>query len=744
MGDAKTRREAVRIETESPEDCGLFGGTNQFNFKGLLQAFPAGLGPGVWQIGGREVVVSEQTVLLTRHGSFVPNACVEAEGVLTTGGTLQASKLQTESPDDCGAQQRLRLQDRVRFRDRILAIPAGGGLGNWQVGGRTVEVVDFTRLRTEQGALVAGACADVKALVNGSGLQAEEIRRERDDKCDADDDHGELKFFGTVASLPTDGTLLGNWVVDGTTVRVTEATRIEQHRGPVTVGSCVEVEGDAAGDDSVSAREIEVKSSSGGCMNGDMRPGEVEFRGLIQQLPEGGTQGTWQVAGRSVLVTSTTEMRFAAGGPAAGQCAKVHGSLDEDAVVVAREIEAEAAASCGVGAVRPEFEVTGLLSALPDNPTLVGDWTIGGISVMVVAVTERNAVSGPFAAGACVKAQGFVLANGTRQAREVETRPAAECGAQAEFEFQGLVESAPAPGSSDWTISSIVVVVGAATEIDERLGPLVVGACARVEGMPEAPNRVTARQIRVLSGSGICASTTSTVGGATLRAGAVSPGQVVSVFGPGVGPARDRDLEINDDRVARQLGATRVLFDGDLAPLLFLSPQQLNLVTPLSLRGKNETEMQIETEGGWSQKIRLQVKSTTPGLFTLNASGQGAAAALNTASDGSLSVNGPANPIARGGVLVLYATGLGTADRGADGQVVDPTGQDLPRLDSSVTVTIGGVEARVLYAGGAPGLVFGVWQLNVEVPLNIATGDVPVSIQVDGEASPQGVTVAVE
>jgi uncharacterized protein (TIGR03437 family) len=125
-------------------------------------------------------------------------------------------------------------------------------------------------------------------------------------------------------------------------------------------------------------------------------------------------------------------------------------------------------------------------------------------------------------------------------------------------------------------------------------------------------------------------------------------------------------------------------------------------------------------------------------LFTLNASGQGAAAALNTASDGSLSVNGPANPIARGGVLVLYATGLGTADRGADGQVVDPTGQDLPRLDSSVTVTIGGVEARVLYAGGAPGLVFGVWQLN------IATGDVPVSIQVDGEASPQGVTVAVE
>ncbi len=735
--------EAVRLQTDSPEDCGVSSSTNEFNFKGLLQSFPAGLGPGVWQIGGRMVTVTEQTALVTQHGSFVPDACVEAEGAVLGDGTLQASKLQTESTDDCGAQQRLRLQDRVRFRDRITSVPAGGGLGTWQIGGQMIEVVDFTRFRTEQGPLAAGACADVKALVNGMGLQAEEIRRERDEKCDADDNRGELKFFGTVSSLPADGTLLGDWVVDDTTVSVTEATRIEQHRGPVTVGSCVEVEGDAAGDGSISVRQIEVKSSSGGCMNGDMPPSEVEFRGLIQQLPEGGTQGTWQVAGRSVLVTSTAELQFASG-PAVGQCAKVHGSLDEDAVVVAREIEGETGASCGVGAIMPEFEATGLLSALPDTPNLVGDWTIGGVSVMVVAATESNAVNGAFAEGACVKAQGAVLPSGIRQARGVETRPAGECGSQTTFEFQGVVESAPAAGSSEWTISSIVVVSGAGTEIDERLGPLVVGACARVEGMPEAANRVTARQIRVLSGAGICASTTSTVGGATLRTDAVSPGQILSVFGPGVGPSSDRNLEINDDRVTRQLGATRVLFDGVPAPLLFLSQQQINLVAPLSLQGKNETEMQIETEGGWSQTIRLQVRSTAPGLFTFNASGQGPAAALNTESDGSFTINGPANPIARGNVLVLYTTGLGPADSGDDGQVVDPTGQNLPRLNLPVTVTIGGVEARVLYAGGAPGLVFGVWQLNVEVPLDIATGEVSITIQVGGEVSPAGVTVAVE
>ncbi len=733
--------EAVRIETESPEDCGLFGGTNQFNFKGLLQSFPTGLGAGVWQIGGRDVVVTEQTVLLTRHGSFVPGACIEAEGAIASDNTLQASKLQTESSDDCGAQQQFRLQDRVRFRDRVMTVPAGGGLGNWQIGGQVVEAVEFTRLRTDKGPLEPGACVDVKAIANGMNLQAEEIRRERDEKCDSDDNRGEPKFFGSVTSLP-DETLIGDWVVDSTTVTVTANTRIEQHRGPVSVGSCVEVEGDAAGNGSVSAREIEVKSSAAGCMNGDVVPREVEFRGLIQQLPEGGNQGIWQVAGRSVLVTAATELQLASG-PTVGQCVKVHGTLDEDAAVVAREVESEAGASCGVGVVSPEFEVTGLLGPLPGNGGL-GEWMIGGVSVNVVAGTERNARSGPFAEGACAKAQGAVLSGGMRQAREVETRPAAECAAQAEFEFQGMVESAPAQGAAEWTISSIVVVVSAGTEIDERLGPLIVGACARVEGMPVAPNRVNARQIRVLSGSGVCASSTSTVGGATLRTGAVSPNQIISVFGPGVGPANDRGLEVNDDRVARELGANRVLFDGEAAPLLFLSSQQLNVITPLSLRGKAETEMQIETEGGWSQIIRLEVKSVTPGLFTLNASGQGQAAALNTAGDGALTVNGSGNPIPRGGVLVLYATGLGTADRGIDGEVVDPTGQNLPQLDQPVTVTIGGVQARVLYAGGAPGLVFGVWQINVEVPLDIEPGEVSITIQVGGETSPEGVTVAVE
>jgi len=56
-----------------------------------------------------------------------------------------------------------------------------------------------------------------------------------------------------------------------------------------------------------------------------------------------------------------------------------------------------------------------------------------------------------------------------------------------------------------------------------------------------------------------------------------------------------------------------------------------------------------------------------------------------------------------------------------------------------------GIEAEVTYAGGAPGLVLGVLQINVILPEDVEPGDaVPVTIEVGDVASPDGVTLAIE
>ena len=57
---------------------------------------------------------------------------------------------------------------------------------------------------------------------------------------------------------------------------------------------------------------------------------------------------------------------------------------------------------------------------------------------------------------------------------------------------------------------------------------------------------------------------------------------------------------------------------------------------------------------------------------------------------------------------------------------------------------IGGIEAGVLYAGAAPGLLAGVLQVNARVPVEVASGDKAPVVPTVGSASSQaGVTMAV-
>ena len=85
---------------------------------------------------------------------------------------------------------------------------------------------------------------------------------------------------------------------------------------------------------------------------------------------------------------------------------------------------------------------------------------------------------------------------------------------------------------------------------------------------------------------------------------------------------------------------------------------------------------------------------------------------------------------------MLYLTGLGLAmPNGNPNGAPLPTGQNPP-ADGSIlyetptlpTVTIGGIEAKVLFSGLAPGFA-GEYQIDVQVPSGVANGDnVPVKV----------------
>ncbi len=230
------------------------------------------------------------------------------------------------------------------------------------------------------------------------------------------------------------------------------------------------------------------------------------------------------------------------------------------------------------------------------------------------------------------------------------------------------------------------------------------------------------------------------VNAASYAGAAVSPGEILVLFGASFGPP-SLTLSQADARgtLPLQLSGTRLLFDGIPAPVIYSRVGQMSAIAPFSLAGKQTTQVQYEYQGLGSNTVSLSVAPAVPGLFTLDMSGQGAGAIL----DASYRLVSQTNPAHGGDVIILFATGGGvTNPPSEDGRILpaDP----LLLVTALVSVRIGGLECPVQYAGGAPRLVAGVLQINVQVAPGVPSGRQPVVVTIGNATSQPGVTVWVQ
>lgn len=141
------------------------------------------------------------------------------------------------------------------------------------------------------------------------------------------------------------------------------------------------------------------------------------------------------------------------------------------------------------------------------------------------------------------------------------------------------------------------------------------------------------------------------------------------------------------------------------APVLYAGPNQINFQAPFGITygAQVATIAQIVTPGG-AFSIRLPW-SPSLGIFTVDGT---YAAALN--QDGT--VNSPSNPAAAGSIVTMFGTGAFwnvSMQTGAVATAAIPTATPLQLLDGPEILS-------ALYAGTAPGLIDGVFQVNVQLP----------------------------
>ena len=230
------------------------------------------------------------------------------------------------------------------------------------------------------------------------------------------------------------------------------------------------------------------------------------------------------------------------------------------------------------------------------------------------------------------------------------------------------------------------------------------------------------------------------VSAASLSTGAVAPGEIVTIFGQNMGPFVPAGFMLGSNgKVATNLGGTQVLFDSMPAPVLYTSTTQINAIVPYEVAGQASTVVSVVWDGMPVTATAVPVAPAEPAVFTIASNGEGAGAVLN--SDNSL--NSSSAPAVRGSIVQIFATGAGvTMPAGITGGI---TSTDTEKPAQPVSVTIGGVNAQIVYAAAAPDAVSGLFQVNATVPQGIAPGPaVPLVLTVGTASSPAGVTIGVK
>jgi uncharacterized protein (TIGR03437 family) len=221
----------------------------------------------------------------------------------------------------------------------------------------------------------------------------------------------------------------------------------------------------------------------------------------------------------------------------------------------------------------------------------------------------------------------------------------------------------------------------------------------------------------------------------------IAPNMWVEIKGINLARAGDSRIwqgtDFSGNQMPRQMDGVSVTVNGKGAYLYYISPTQVNILTPPDAMSGN-IPVQVTVNGIASPVVMVRAQAIAPSFFVF---GGGPYLAAEHSTGKYL---GPATlypglttPAKPGEIIVLYANGFGPTST--------PVQPGLPvqfgELTTMPSIQIGGVNAQVVYAG----LVGpGEFQFNVVVPNSLSAGDQSVQATYNGFSTQPGVLISVQ
>ena len=232
----------------------------------------------------------------------------------------------------------------------------------------------------------------------------------------------------------------------------------------------------------------------------------------------------------------------------------------------------------------------------------------------------------------------------------------------------------------------------------------------------------------------------------------VSPGQLLTIFGNQLGAAAQNVSPLNGFYPTASSGV-KVQIGGIPAPLLYVSPGQINLQVPYEIAGSPQATLQLTATDAEnfpvSQTVPLNVAQSTlaalqvplqPGECPGDYLGQTKTLVIN--ADGT--VNSCSNPAHANTTVTLFVDGLGSIEgAGATGSVNPANTQQLP---FSVNLSLISSYANAIYSGSAQlfaGAISGLYQVSIPIPSATAPYLLQGNLRIGSAQSENSITINV-
>jgi uncharacterized protein (TIGR03437 family) len=216
----------------------------------------------------------------------------------------------------------------------------------------------------------------------------------------------------------------------------------------------------------------------------------------------------------------------------------------------------------------------------------------------------------------------------------------------------------------------------------------------------------------------------------------LAPNGIISIFGVDLSLQTKQVSESDLVRgwLPRTLGDVQVRIGEIPAPLYFVSPLQINAQIPSEIPPGDWPLLVVRGNlaGG---ATTIKVRQAAPGLFS-----------FLTHTDYKLVGRGDpegSTPARPGEIVLIFGTGFGSTVPGVfAGELPNFAARIV--LPAKVWLDAEMLPAHLLrYVGQAPGFA-GLYQINLQLPADLPSGDPEVRIEIDGIPSQPGVRIAVE